>query len=68
MARSTYVYVVQADSAVVAAFTVKHELVTALKRHGRGGLPGVVVVRVPDGDFASEGNTVMNLDELLGDS
>jgi hypothetical protein len=33
MARSTYIYVVMLGDEVLAVFTVKHELVTALRRH-----------------------------------
>lgn len=57
MARSTNVYVVQAASgAVVAAFTVKHELASWLARNGYLYL----VTRVRDADFSSERPVQLN--------
>lgn len=47
MARSTYIHVVMFWNEPIAAFTVKHELVTYL--HQRNSLDHVTVWRVHDG-------------------
>jgi hypothetical protein len=51
MSRSSYVYVVQRrrleDQEVLAAFTVKHELETWLRKYGHAPVPyGIAVIRV----------------------
>jgi hypothetical protein len=65
MARSTYIYaVVQAvvdDHGVMAAFTVKHELVSWLRR--QNDTSGVYVLRMRDG---YPGCVRVEVNELLG--
>lgn len=64
MARSTYVYAVQENGAVVAGFTVKYELVRWLKRQGiRMG--GLEVTRVHDGGDRPEKNATTDAVTLL---
>jgi UTP-glucose-1-phosphate uridylyltransferase len=51
MSRSDYIYVVQdEDNAVIAAFTVKHELESWLKHHRRADM--VLRVRARDQQIA----------------
>lgn len=66
MARSTYIYIVEEHwddgHRIVAAFTVKHELVTWLTRNtGRD----FRVIRVNDGISSVERITQMDIKELL---
>lgn len=54
MARSTYIYVVQLDADVVGAFTVKHEMVSRLRRVQESWptlTDSYQVWRVPDGEM-----------------
>lgn len=53
MARSSYIYVLtnQGGEAPAHAFTVKHELISHMRRYEEG-LPGRNVVRLPDGQLA----------------
>lgn len=66
MARASYVYAVTQHGAVVAGFTVKHELRSWLRRQAAiaPGLDGMVVTRVRDGGYDPERNAVMELDEV----
>lgn len=58
MARSGYIYIVaEANSGVpVGAFTVKHEMVGALRKSGLIGKVGhaVVAYRIPDGRISCD--------------
>ncbi len=62
MARSTYIYVVTDGRDVVAAFTVKHELVSWLRA---GRAPSLSVTRVNDGAHSGNFATVLDITELL---
>lgn len=65
MARSSYVYVVQNDEGMpYKAFTVKHELVTYLRRLGGGVEDLAGVVRMRDGLGDSDA-TDLDIAELL---
>lgn len=68
MARSTYIYVVEDKLNPVAAFTVKHELITWLRNNG-GQAPGMLrrVIRLPDGASALSRRqpTRMDIAELI---
>lgn len=73
MARSSYIYLVKGSGNVgnynpLAAFTVKHELVTWLKKRFPGGvgLNGVEGWRMPDGDPGGRPEqTEIDLKELI---
>lgn len=67
MARSTYVYVVQRGLVVVAAFTVKSELISWLRAQARepGGLYALTATRVRDGGDKPELNTPLTTTGLL---
>lgn len=58
MARSSYIYVVALDEDVMGTFTVKHEMVSALRRVDTSW-PSLVdayrVTRYPDGTMAGIG-------------
>lgn len=58
MSRSTYIYTVQDDEGVViGAFTVKHELKTALEKHWE--IEGLVrVTRTRDGEIGPRAQRV----------
>lgn len=64
MARSTYVYVVQEGDVVAAGFTVKHELMTWLRRQGPR-LGALEVTRVHDGGDRPEQNATVDAVDLL---
>lgn len=67
MTRSTYVYVVQRGLVVVAAFTVKAELLSWLRGQARemGGLHDLSATRVRDGGTKPELNTPLSIAGLL---
>lgn len=67
MARSTHVYVVDVPNGpLVAAFTVKHELISWLRRHRSDVLWCVYrVTRL--GDNSEAVPVVLPIDELLGE-
>jgi hypothetical protein len=60
MSRSTYIYILldpDNHDELVAAFTVKHEMISWASFQGRRGIDGYTVVRVRDGgDRASHIN------------
>ena len=59
MARSTYVYVVDVRQVVVGTFTVKHEMLSAVRRALDAGslrLEGLRIYRYPDGKLATPEN------------
>jgi hypothetical protein len=63
MARAVYLYVVMGLHPLpIAVFTVKHEMVTWLKRQSRGP---VRVYRYKDGAYGEEVITEMDVEELL---
>lgn len=70
MARSTYVYVVEStpDGGYywhpIAAFTVKHELITWLRRR-ESEHDKLMLTRFPDGDYGHRGPAKMDIAELL---
>lgn len=66
MARSTYIYVLTEDELLLAAFTVKHEMMTWLDNHpgeyeawrildGGGGVPSTMDIDHQDTETASAG-------------
>lgn len=61
MARSTYIYLVNDGWGVVAAFTVKHELITWLRTNPS---PEHHVKRMSDGAHTA-GYTTLDITELL---
>jgi hypothetical protein len=62
MARSTYVYVIQeVDRSPISAFTVKHELISHIKRDLYQGL-GWTILRFKDG--VKEFPTVFSVEEI----
>lgn len=71
MARSSYIYVVyptpdyDVDSAPIAAFTVKHELVRWLTRKDPKELENLSVTRLPDGGRTDPKPSLLDIDELL---
>ncbi|MFC4373286.1 hypothetical protein ACFO5K_04155 [Nocardia halotolerans] len=62
MARSTYIYVVTDGLGVISAFTVKHELVSWLRRNPA---PSHRVTRVNDGPHSGTRITDIDITELL---
>ena len=65
MARSSYVYVAQNDEGMpIAGFTVKHELVTYLRKRGADSVGGVV--RLRDGGQGSAAE--LDPEELIADA
>jgi hypothetical protein len=72
MSRSTYVYVVESVEAdcseVKAAFTVKHELETWLRRRGEqdgNDLHNLYVTRLQDGGDRPDLNAIVSAIEML---
>lgn len=72
MARSTYVYVVMTTADFPqpeSAFTVKHELITWLRRQeyvtGQEGLDSLSVWRIPDGGGERRPIVRMDMQSLL---
>ena len=64
MPRSNVIYVVQLSDHVVAAFTVKHELVTWLERQSEPFIHAVW--RVPDNRGDGRPITKLDVAELVG--
>jgi hypothetical protein len=58
MARSTNIYVVEQTGVTVAAFTVKHEMVTWLHRLTETERRDMTVWRVRDGVFSNVGSVL----------
>lgn len=65
MARSSYVYVVSDGLGPLAGFTVKHELVTWLRRNQRPTLT-LLVHRLVDGRDGAI--THLDVNDLIGDA
>lgn len=71
MARSTYIYLVKKycdydyPGDPLAAFTVKHELVTWLRRKTEAERADMELWRICDGTWPSKEPETMDMDELL---
>ena len=71
MARSSYIYLVKtvcdydAPGVPLAAFTVKHELITWLKRKTGAELADMELWRLHDGIWQDNKITLLDVDELL---
>ncbi len=65
MARSTYIYVVTDQFGPVAAFTVKHELVTWLRSLRADSAAHHRATRLPDGVHSYTTPTILDIPELL---
>ena len=64
MARSSYIYVVPNDEGLpFMAFTVKHELVSWLRRNGHDDI--MCVFRLPDGRESDAGRVELDPEELM---
>ena len=65
MARASTIHIVRESNTILGAYTVKYECLDALLDQvvdgGLGSVENAVVIRVPDGDWASDRDRVMSV-------